>query len=105
MRGPTLSVTAPTAPRTVPAEHHEEATSFDQPYNVVLWNDPVTLMDMVVRVLRKVFGYGTERAKRLMLTAHREGKVVVWTGEREQATRYCLELGLNGLQATVARAG
>lgn len=79
-------------------------TSISAPYNVFLWNDPVTLMELVVRVLKKVFGYGTEKAEALMLTAHHEGKVVVWTGERDRAVRYCLELGANGLQSTVARA-
>ena len=75
-----------------------------EPYNVLLWNDPVTLMEVVVRVLKKVFGYGPEKAELLMLTAHHEGKVVVWTGERDRAVRYSLELGVNGLQSTVARA-
>ncbi|MDA8317944.1 MAG: ATP-dependent Clp protease adaptor ClpS [Actinomycetota bacterium] len=74
------------------------------PYNVVLWNDPVTLMEVVVRALKKVFGYSSEKAELLMLTAHREGKAVVWTGERERAVRHCLELGTYGLQSTVARA-
>ena len=78
--------------------------SIADPYNVFLWNDPVTLMEVVVRVLKKVFGYDAGKAEQLMLKAHNEGKVVVWTGERDRAVRYCLELGTNGLQSTVARA-
>lgn len=85
-------------------EGAESATTLDEPYNVLLWNDPVTLMEVVVRVLRRVFGYDAEKAELLMLKAHQEGKVVVWTGERDRAVRYCLELGTNGLQSTVARA-
>ncbi len=90
------------------AERREEEGDVEgsvaEPYNVLLWNDPITLMEVVVRVLRKVFGYDTEKAELLMLTAHNEGKVVVWTGERDRAVRYCLELGINGLQSTVAPA-
>jgi ATP-dependent Clp protease adaptor protein ClpS len=82
----------------------DPTASIDVPYNVFLWNDPITLMEVVVRVLRKVFGYDTKKAELLMLTAHHEGKVVVWSGERDRAVRYCLELGTNGLQSTVARA-
>lgn len=78
--------------------------SIAEPYNVLLWNDPVTLMEVVVRVLKRVFGYDTEKAELLMLRAHNDGKVVVWTGDRDRAVRYCLELGTNGLQSTVARA-
>lgn len=93
-----------TATRTVPDEVLEQHGAHDVPYHVLLWNDPVTLMDIVVRALVKVFGYPAATAERLMLTAHRDGKAVVWTGEREQATRYCVELGLRGLQSTIARA-
>lgn len=92
------------APAPAAAPHDHVAPERDAPYDVVLWNDPVTLMDVVVRILRRVFGYGRDRAEHLMLTAHREGKAVVWTGPRDEATRHCLELGAQGLQSTVARA-
>jgi ATP-dependent Clp protease adaptor protein ClpS len=82
----------------------DEADVVDRPYVVLLWNDPVTLMEVVVRVLAKVFGYSAEKAERLMMTAHLEGKVPVWTGPREEAVRHCVALGTNGLQATVAEA-
>lgn len=97
------------ATRTAPDERVERDDARDHdlapdvPYHVLLWNDPVTLMDMVVRALVQVLGLPAETAERLMLTAHREGKAVVWTGERDRATRYCLELGLRGLQSTIAR--
>ncbi len=96
--------TTGTAPELDERNVEDLAPTIDLPYHVFLWNDPVTLMEIVVRVLKKVFGYDTEKAERLMLTAHQEGKVVVWTGERDRAVRYCLELGTNGLQSTVARA-
>ncbi|HVC13896.1 MAG TPA: ATP-dependent Clp protease adaptor ClpS [Acidimicrobiales bacterium] len=85
-------------------DQREVERSIDVPYDVLLWNDPVTLMEVVVRVLKKVFGYDSDRAERLMLIAHQEGKAVVWTGERDRAVRYCLELATFGLQSTVARS-
>ena len=91
-------------PAVAEREGAEADAAVDAPYNVVLWNDPVTLMEVVVRALKKVFGYDSEKAELLMLTAHREGKAVVWTGERDRAVRHCLELGTYGLQSTVARA-
>jgi ATP-dependent Clp protease adaptor protein ClpS len=91
-------------PEVATRREEEVKAPIAEPYNVFLWNDPVTLMEIVVRVLQKVFGYDAEKAERLMLVAHREGKVVVWTGERDRAVRYCLELGTNGLQSTVAPA-
>ncbi len=92
------------APRVTERRERDAETANPEPYDVLLWNDPVTLMEVVVRVLKKVFGYDSDKAELLMLTAHHEGKVVVWTGERDRAVRYCLELGTNGLQSTVVRA-
>jgi ATP-dependent Clp protease adaptor protein ClpS len=95
---------APTPTIVAPSPTTEDAEVVDRPYVVLLWNDPITLMDVVVRVLGKVFGYSADKAERLMMTAHLEGKVPVWTGPREQAVRHCVALGTNGLQATVAEA-
>jgi len=81
----------------------EERTDLDRPYNVFLWDDPVTPMKVVTRVLKKVFGYGTDKAELLMITAHLEGKAVVWTGALREAERYCIALGVNGLQSSVGR--
>jgi ATP-dependent Clp protease adaptor protein ClpS len=101
---PTLPVTRPARPGACPEGGDEVRKELEPPYDVYLWNDPVTLMDMVVRVLMKVFGYAKQNAELLMMTAHRQGKVVVWTGDREQATSYCIQLGNHGLQATVGKS-
>lgn len=100
-----MRATPDVLPRPGQDVREEERSAPDAPYDVILWNDPVTLMDMVVRALEKVFGYPAEVAQRLMMAAHRDGKAVVWTGGRDEAVRHCLELGAHGLQATVRRAG
>ena len=101
---PRAAIVAGAGPAVAEREGAEVDAAVDVPYNVVLWNDPVTLMEVVVRALKKVFGYETQKAERLMLVAHNEGKAVVWTGGRDRAVRHCLELGSYGLQSTVARA-
>ena len=97
---PPVATVVGVAPSTIVGQ----ADRVDRPYAVLLWNDPVTLMVVVVRVLTKVFGYPAEEAERLMMTAHRQGKVAVWSGSRDEAVRHCVTLGANGLQATVAEA-
>ena len=101
---PRSSSVAGAGPAVAERERDDVAPARDEPYDVVLWNDPVTLMEVVVRVLEKVFGYGTQKAEHLMLMAHHEGRAVVWTGERDRAVRHCLQLGAYGLQSTVARS-
>ncbi|MGH9087679.1 MAG: ATP-dependent Clp protease adaptor ClpS [Acidimicrobiales bacterium] len=81
----------------------DEHTDLDQPYHVFLWNDPVTPMPVVVLILKRIFHYGEEKAAKLMLTAHERGKVVVWTGARDRAVDYSIQLGTAGLHSTVAK--
>lgn len=76
----------------------------DRLWNVVVWNDPVTLMDYVVYVLRKLFGYDDLAATRLMMQVHEEGRAVVASGPREKAEMDVHRLHHHGLQATLARA-
>lgn len=73
----------------------------ERPWNVVVWNDPVTPMAVVVAVFRRIFGYSENKCTQLMLTVHHEGRAVVWAGQRERAEGYCVKLQVAGLQATV----
>ena len=43
-------------------------------YKVVMLNDDYTPMDFVVEVLERFFGMDAERATRIMLTVHTEGR-------------------------------
>lgn len=84
-----------TAPET------REMTDLDQPWNVVVWDDPVNLMNYVVYVLQKVFGYNRELAKKLMLEVHHQGRSLVASESREQAELHLHQLHQYGLRATL----
>ncbi|HJR86461.1 MAG TPA: ATP-dependent Clp protease adapter ClpS [Acidimicrobiia bacterium] len=75
----------------------------DMPWQVVVWNDPVNLMDYVVWVLRRLFGHSVEEATRLMLAVHNEGKATVAQGPREQAEMDAFRLHQHGLWATIEK--
>lgn len=45
-------------------------------YRVVLVNDDYTPMEFVVQMLQKLFGYGREKATRIMLEVHMKGRGV-----------------------------
>jgi ATP-dependent Clp protease adaptor protein ClpS len=79
----------------------DEEVRLDLPWQVVVWNDPVNLMDYVVWVLRKLFGHSIEEATRLMLAVHNEGRATVSEGPREQAEMDCYRLHQFGLWATI----
>ena len=81
-----------------------EEVRVELPWNVVVWDDPVTLMKVVEAIFKKVFGYPAEKCTHLMLTVHHEGRAVVWSGNREKAQEYCVKLQVAGLLSTIEQA-
>lgn len=73
----------------------------DRPWVVIVWNDPINLMNYVTFVLQKLFGYPREVAEKLMLQVHYEGKAVVSTGTREKAELDVFRLHEHALWATM----
>lgn len=73
----------------------------ERPWNVIVWNDPVTPMTVVVAIFRRVFGYSDNKCTHLMLTVHHVGRAIVWSGSRERAESYCVKLQVAGLQSSV----
>jgi ATP-dependent Clp protease adaptor protein ClpS len=95
----------PSAPVTSPVEVDEptvdEFTDLDRPWVVIVWNDPINLMDYVTFVFQKLFGYSLEKARRLMLDVHEKGRASVSTGTREKAELDVFRLHEHGLWATM----
>ena len=87
----------------LPGEEVDE--SLDQPWHVVIYDDPVNLMQYVTRVIRRVFGYPENTASRMMMEVHTKGKSIVWTGERERAELYVQQLQSYQLLAAMKKAG
>lgn len=81
-----------------------ERVRVDAPWMTIVWNDPVNLMSYVSYVFRRHFGFSREKADRLMLQVHHEGKAIVATGAREQMERHVAAMHEYGLWATLDRA-
>src|SRR4051794_40234032 len=93
------------APAPMPTEVEERTTDPvvdpDLPWIVLVWNDPINLMEYVVFVLQKLFGYDLAKATKLMLDVHHEGRAVVSSGAREKAELDVFRLHEHGLWATM----
>lgn len=74
------------------------------PWVTIVWDDPVNLMSYVTHVFVTYFHYSREKAERLMLQVHTEGKAVVATGGREEMERDVNAMHGFGLWATLGRA-
>ena len=93
--------TAATAPAEVDRPDLGESADTARVWITIVWNDPVNLMSYVTFIFQKLFGYSREKATRLMLQVHHEGKAVVSSGTREQMERDVSRLHAAGLWATL----
>lgn len=82
----------------------DEQTALDVPWNVVVHDDPVNLMQYVTFVLMKIFGYDQKKAAILMMQVHQQGRSIVWSGEREKAEFYVQQLQAHQLKTSLEKA-
>ena len=87
-------------PTTVP----EGSTLLATPWVTIVWNDPVNLMSYVTFVFTTYFGYSRNKAEKLMLEVHHDGRSVVSNGSREQMERDVQAMHEHGLWATLQKA-
>ncbi|MGE4179382.1 MAG: ATP-dependent Clp protease adapter ClpS [Limisphaerales bacterium] len=90
-------------PEPTIAEKTREGEALDPGYLVIVWNDPVNLMDYVTHVFMKVFGWTRQRAEKHMLEVHQQGKSVVAREGFEKAEFYVHRLQGYHLQATMEK--
>jgi len=95
------------APSTIekPDVRDDQTVAPDNPWVVLVWNDPINLMSYVTYVLQKLFGYSLQKATELMLDVHHKGKAVVSSGTREKAEMDVFRLHEHGLWATMQKDG
>lgn len=70
-------------------------------FRVIVWNDPVNLMNYVSHVFQRVFGWDRQTAEKHMLEVHRQGKSVVAREGLEKAEHYVHRLHSFSLHATM----
>jgi ATP-dependent Clp protease adaptor protein ClpS len=81
----------------------DDVAAADNPWQAVVWNDPVNLMSYVTYVLQKLFGYPEPKATALMLDVHHKGKAAVSSGDKDKIEGDVAKLHAAGLWATMQR--
>jgi ATP-dependent Clp protease adaptor protein ClpS len=90
-----------TAPAEVERPDVDDIADIARVWVTIVWNDPINLMSYVALVFQQLFGYSKEKANKLMLQVHNEGKAVVSSGTREQMEHDVSRLHAAGLWATL----
>ena len=78
--------------------------AFARGWSVIVWNDPVNLMDYVVYVFKSVLKMNEQDASRHMWEDHQKGKSVVARETREKSEMIVHSLRGFGLNATLEQA-
>ncbi len=73
------------------------------PWQVIVLDDPVNLMEYVTQILMRIFGHSRETAEKLMMNVHEQGRAIVWTGNREKAEMYVQQLHQAQLKACLEK--
>ena len=81
----------------------DDLTATDGPWQTVVWNDPVNLMSYVTFVFQQYFGFAREKAEKLMLQVHHDGRCIVSSGGREEMERDVRAMHEYGLWATLEK--
>lgn len=78
--------------------------AFERGWSVIVWNDPVNLMDYVVYVFKSVLKMNEKDATRHMWEVHQQGKSMVARETREKSELIVHRLRGFGLNATMEQA-
>jgi len=78
--------------------------AFERGWSVIVWNDPVNLMDYVVYVFKTVLKMNEQDASRHMWEVHQKGKSMVARETREGSEMLVHRLRSFGLNATMEQA-
>ena len=92
-----------TAPTELERPEVDEDVATDVPWITIVWNDPVNLMSYVTYVFMTYFHYSREKAERLMMQVHEDGRSLVSAGSREEMERDVTAMHSYGLWATLAK--
>jgi ATP-dependent Clp protease adaptor protein ClpS len=85
-------------------ERVDEQRLGQEPWVCIVWNDPVNTMQYVTYVFQTYFGFTKEKATRLMLEVHNDGRSAVAMGTKDEMERDVTAMQAYGLWATLEPA-
>jgi ATP-dependent Clp protease adaptor protein ClpS len=88
-------------PDTEEATEKKVKEAFARNWSVIVWNDPINLMNWVVFVFKKVLAFNEQKATKHMLEVHHQGKSCVANETREKAELYHQQLQAHGLTVSI----
>lgn len=82
-------------------EDTDTLTSYEEPCNLVVWNDEVNTFEWVIETLIDVCGHTHEQAEQCSYIIHYQGKYAVKQGTYDDLKPMCDAITERGIGATV----
>ena len=76
-------------------------TSFEEPCNLIVWNDEVNTFQWVIETLMEVCGHSYEQAEQCSYIIHFQGKYAVKKGTYDELKPMCDAITDRAINATV----
>ena len=76
-------------------------TSFEEPCNLIVWNDEVNTFEWVIDTLIEVCGHSYEQAEQCSYIIHFQGKYAVKKGSYDELKPMCDAITERAIGATV----
>lgn len=76
-------------------------TDYEDPCNLIVWNDEVNTFEWVIETLVTVCGHTPEQAEQCAYFIHYKGKYAVKSGTYDELKQYCDAITERGIGATV----
>ncbi len=82
-------------------EEVEVLTTFEHPYQLIVWNDEVNTFEWVINTLMEICRHTEEQAEQCAMLIHTKGKYAVKHGNYEELKPMCDAITERGIGATV----
>ena len=87
--------------RTKERDDTDLLTSFEEPCNLIVWNDEVNTFQWVIETLMEVCGHSYEQAEQCSYIIHFQGKYAVKKGTYDELKPMCDAITDRAINATV----
>ena len=87
--------------RSKESEENDLLTSYEEPCNLIVWNDDVNTFQWVIDTLMEVCGHSYEQAEQCSYIIHFQGKYAVKKGTYDELKPMCNSIIDRAINATV----
>jgi ATP-dependent Clp protease adaptor protein ClpS len=88
-------------PKPLQEQEVDVLTMYEDPCNLIVWNDEVNTFEWVIETLMEVCKHSREQAEQCAYIIHYQGKYAVKNGSYDELKPFCDAITERGINATI----